>query len=255
MKQWYEILFENYAHSYDREVFTQGTVQEVDFIEREIDFDRTKKILDVGCGTGRHALELAKRGYAVTGVDLSASQLQRAREKAADAHVQVRFEQLDARSLPYIKEYDVVLNLCEAGFALMETDDMNFAILQGEARALKPGGKFFLTTLNALFPLAHSIEEFINSNTVETKSSNHVFDFVTLRDRSLVEIADDAGNIRTLQCNERYYMPSEISWMLTMLHCSTIEIFGCKVGNFSRNRPVTPNDYEMLVVATIDLKT
>jgi len=255
MKQWYEILFENYAHSYDREVFTQGTVQEVDFIEQEIGFDKTTRILDIGCGTGRHAIELAKRGYSVTGVDLSVSQLQRAREHAGAAGVQVQFEQHDACSLPYDNEFDVTLNLCEAGFALMETDDMNYAILQGAARALKPGGKLLLTTLNALFPLAHSIEEFENANAVGTKNSNHTFDFLTLRNRSVVEAADDAGHIRTLQCNERYYMPSEISWMLTTLKFSTVEIFGCRAGNFDRNRPVTPSDFELLVLATIDMRT
>jgi len=52
MKQWYETLFENYAHTYDLETFTQGTFQEVTFIEQEISFDKTKRILDIGCGIG-----------------------------------------------------------------------------------------------------------------------------------------------------------------------------------------------------------
>jgi 2-polyprenyl-3-methyl-5-hydroxy-6-metoxy-1,4-benzoquinol methylase len=71
MKKWYEELFTNFAKTYDKEIFTQGTRAEVDFIEREISRDRKKKMLDVGCGTGRHAIELAKRGYKVTGIDLS----------------------------------------------------------------------------------------------------------------------------------------------------------------------------------------
>ena len=71
IKQWYEVLFENYAEKYDNEVFTQGTIGECDFIENEISRDRSLKILDVGCGTGRHSIELSKRGYTVTGIDLS----------------------------------------------------------------------------------------------------------------------------------------------------------------------------------------
>ncbi|MBN1425419.1 methyltransferase domain-containing protein, partial [Candidatus Fermentibacteria bacterium] len=74
MSQWYEELFTDYAGTYDREVFTQGTLGEVDFIEQELGGDRSKRILDVGCGTGRHAIELARRGYQVTGIDLSESQ-------------------------------------------------------------------------------------------------------------------------------------------------------------------------------------
>ena len=81
-KPWYESLFENYGERYDKESFTQGTLGECDFIESEIEKDKSTKILDVGCGTGRHAIELTKRGYRVTGIDLSESQLKRAKEKA-----------------------------------------------------------------------------------------------------------------------------------------------------------------------------
>lgn len=83
-KQWYESLFENYGKKYDSEVFTQGTIGECDFLEQEFNFDKSLKILDVGCGTGRHAIELTKRGYKITGIDRSESQLERAREKAKE---------------------------------------------------------------------------------------------------------------------------------------------------------------------------
>ena len=82
MPKWYEALFENYGMKYDRESFVQGTMGECDFIEEEINYDQTRRILDIGCGTGRHSIELAKRGYQVTGIDLSESQLKRAKEKA-----------------------------------------------------------------------------------------------------------------------------------------------------------------------------
>ena len=55
MKQWYETLFENYGKKYDNENFTQGTIGECDFIEKEINYNKNIKILDIGCGTGRHA--------------------------------------------------------------------------------------------------------------------------------------------------------------------------------------------------------
>ncbi|MCK5171492.1 MAG: methyltransferase domain-containing protein, partial [Bacteroidales bacterium] len=73
MKQWYEKLFDNYGLQYDKEVFTQGTLGECDFIEKEIEYKKQARILDIGCGTGRHAIELTKRAYKVTGIDLSES--------------------------------------------------------------------------------------------------------------------------------------------------------------------------------------
>ena len=81
-KQWYEILFENYGQKCDNESFTKGTIGECDFIEKELDFNKELEIIDIGCGTGRHSIELAKRGYSITGIDLSESLLQKAREKA-----------------------------------------------------------------------------------------------------------------------------------------------------------------------------
>ena len=130
-KQWYEILFENYAQKYDNESFTQGTIGECDFIERELNFNKSLKILDVGCGTGRHTIELSKRGYSVTGIDLSESQLTRAREKAESNNLKINFLKHDARNLPFNNDFDVAIMLCEGGFPLMETDEMMFMTENG----------------------------------------------------------------------------------------------------------------------------
>jgi len=134
MKQWYESLFENYSLKYDHESFTQGTTGECDFIENEIPFDKNLKILDIGCGTGRHSIELTKRGYHVTGIDLSVSQLQRAGEKAVEQGLHIDFQKQDSRDLPFIEEFDLAIMLCEGAFPLMETDEMNFQILQNAAK-------------------------------------------------------------------------------------------------------------------------
>lgn len=118
------------------------------------------RILDVGCGTGRHAIELTKRGYQVTGIDLSESQLAWARAKAAEQHLDMDFRRCDARQLPFHDEFDVAIMLCEGAFPLMETDEMNFEILKNVTRAIKSNGKLIFTTLNGLFPLYHSVDAF-----------------------------------------------------------------------------------------------
>jgi len=250
MRQWYEELFTDYAEKYDREVFTQGTVAEVDFIESEIKYDKSLKILDIGCGTGRHTIELARRGYAVTGLDLSDSQLARARTKAVAAGVKVTFLKMDARDFRFEEPFDVVIMLCEGAFSLMETDAMNFQILTNIGQALKPGGLFIFSCLNALFPLYHSVQNFINENSAnELTSVVNNFDLMTFRDFSTVTVVDDHGVEKTLNCNERYYAPVEITWLLQSLKFSTVDIFGCDTGDFRRGRELTSNDFEMLVVA------
>ena len=251
MKQWYETLFEDYANQYDKENFTQGTLGECDFIEKELNYNKSFKILDVGCGTGRHAIELTKRGYRITGIDLSESQLALARKKATVANLKIDFLQHDARNLPFENEFDVALMLCEGGFPLMETDEMNFEILKNVSKSLTENCKFIFTTLNGLFPLYHSVEEFCAENSEEGNATykSNTFDLMTFRDHNITEVIDDLGNKKTLKSNERYYVPSEITWLLKSLGFKSIEIFGAKLGAFSRNDKLTTEDLEMLVIA------
>lgn len=250
MTQWYEALFENYGLKYDNEVFTQGTLGECDFIESEINYNKQAKILDIGCGTGRHSIELAKRGYNITGIDLSESQLKRAREKAAEQNLNIEFHNHDARNLPFSEEFDLAIMLCEGGFPLMETDEMNFSILQNAAKSLKKSGTLIFTTLNGLFPLFHSVKDFLESQHQEGNASydKNTFDLMTFRDRDITTIEDDSGNKKVLECDERFYVPSEITWLLKSLNFLKIDIYGAKLGKFSRNDILTTEDFEMLVI-------
>lgn len=250
-KQWYETLFENYANKYEKEIFVQGTLGECDFIEKEINFDKSLRILDVGCGTGRHTIELTKRGYKVTGVDLSETMINKAREKSEKDNLKIDFLQLDARNLPFENEFDFAIMLCEGGFSLMETDEMNYEILKNVSKSLKQKSKFIFTTLNGLFPLFNSINEFHEKGAVEGNAiyTSKNFDFMTLRDFNITKFIDDSGIEKELETNERYYMPSEITWLLKSTGFSKIEIFGAKIGAYSRQDKLQTNDFEMLVLA------
>ncbi len=251
MKQWYEELFENYGMKYDDEVYTKGTTGECDFIEKEINYNKDTKILDIGCGTGRHSRELAKRGYHITGIDLSSSLITRAKEIAVRDGLSIDFQVQDARALTFSGEFDLIIMLCEGSFPLMETDEMNYQILQNAARALRENGKFIFTTLNGLFPLFHSVKDFLESNNEDEKANigNASFDLMTFRNYITIGVEDDLGNKKTLDCNERYYVPSEISWLLKSLNFKSINIYGVKLGAFSRDNKLTTEDFEMLVIA------
>jgi 2-polyprenyl-3-methyl-5-hydroxy-6-metoxy-1,4-benzoquinol methylase len=248
MEQWYEVLFKQYK-DYDSESYTKGTIGEVDFFEQEVSFNKSTKILDVGCGTGRHSLELARRGYDVLGFDLSNEQLQQAREKASNAGVLVDFLQCDARDFNFQGKYNLAIMICEGAFPLMESDEMNFKILQNVFASLSSKGKFIFTTLNGLFPLYHSVKDFVNSNSNGNESVNNTFDLMTFRDHSVFEFINDEGEKISLQCNERYYVPSEINWLLKSIGFVNISIHGCKLGAFSRKDILTTEDFEMLVIA------
>src|SRR5512136_2290781 len=118
-KTTWERFFDAHAPIYDDNVFTKNTVHEVDFLLEELNLPSGGSVLDVGCGTGRHAIELAKRGYAVTGLDLSAEMLSRAKDAARAAHVNVNWIQADATRFSLPKKYDAAVCLCEGAFGLL----------------------------------------------------------------------------------------------------------------------------------------
>lgn len=105
------------------------------------------RILDVGCGYGRHSIELARLGFRVTGLDFSEVQLTRGREKAAAAGVEVDWRQGDSRAMTFEGEFDAAINMF-LSFGYFETDEEHLAMFQGVARALRPGGKFLLDFWN-----------------------------------------------------------------------------------------------------------
>jgi hypothetical protein len=100
-------------------------------------------------------------------------------------------------------------------------------------------------------PLYHSVEKFCASKTEDGNATyrSNTFDLMAFRDFNITEVEDDSGNKKTLECNERYYVPSEISWLLKTLGYKKIDIFGAKFGAFSRNDKLTTENFEMLVVA------
>ena len=150
-KEW-QRFFDAHADHYEQNGFTKHTVAEVDFIESLYPIFPGSRILDVGCGTGRHSIEFAKRGYCVTGLDLSEGMLSVARTNAQVAEVDVRWVQADATDFTLDEKFDFGLSLCEGGVGLIELGENaeahDMAIFQSISAALKPNAPFMLTALN-----------------------------------------------------------------------------------------------------------
>lgn len=132
-----------------RPTFTEErTRQEVDFIAGTLDLAPGARVLDLACGTGRHAIGMAGRGYRVTGVDFNASYLEIAAADAAQAGAgeNVRFAQADMRALAYAAEFDAVYSYFTS-FGYF-SDAENETVIEGIACALAPGGRFMLEMMN-----------------------------------------------------------------------------------------------------------
>ena len=123
-----------------------GTGQEVRFITDVLNLNPGQSILDLYCGYGRHAIELAKQGFSVTGLDATQDFLDIAVQKAKEANVIITFEQKDMRELNYESQFAAVINMF-AAFGYF-SDDENANIIKKVAQALQPGGLFLIDLLN-----------------------------------------------------------------------------------------------------------
>ena len=146
VRPWWESFFgpdylKQYAPTADR------TSAEVDGVEKILHLRKGARILDLACGGGRHAVELARRGYAVVGYDLSEDLLREARAAAKRARVKVTFVRGDMRDLPYRGAFDAVINMFSS-FGYFETVEEDRVVLAGVARALKPRGKLVMERFN-----------------------------------------------------------------------------------------------------------
>jgi cyclopropane fatty-acyl-phospholipid synthase-like methyltransferase len=151
MGEW-ERFFNGHAPIYMKNVWTKNTVEEVDFILKELALKPGASILDMGCGTGRHSIELAKRGYNVTGVDISSGMLAEADKTAKEAKVKVEWVHANATQFKSTKRFDGAICLCEGAFSLLSSGDKpikyELTILQNIYAGLKPGAKLILNALN-----------------------------------------------------------------------------------------------------------
>jgi 2-polyprenyl-3-methyl-5-hydroxy-6-metoxy-1,4-benzoquinol methylase len=196
--EWYKELFEEMGIEYEDYPFTQNTENEVNWMVEEYLSNPEMKILDVGCGTGRHAINLATKGYKnITGIDLSPTMIRAAQEVAKEKNVSIDFRVGDARELPFENEFDAALCLCEGAFGLLENDAENYKVLRAVHKALKKHGIFILTTLN-LFRDAE-------------------FDPMTCRVSLEMEIARKDGQKKLINCSDRSYTFPELKWVLEQL--------------------------------------
>lgn len=147
---WWATTFDDkYLKTYGDFVTLQRTRREVSFITRNLGLRTGARILDLGCGYGRHTIELASRGYNVTGLDYSPTFLRIAREEIQRSKVRATFIRGDMRSFRSRTHFDAVINMFTS-FGYFESEKDHVRVLQSVGRVLKPRGGFLIDVNNSI---------------------------------------------------------------------------------------------------------
>lgn len=148
VNQWYKNFFEKYYFPFLSERKTSlDTEKEVRFIVDILGLKNSGKILDLACGSGRHAIELARNGYSVVGIDLNKDCLITAKREAKKAKLPLSFLQGDMRSIPFNEEFDVVISMFSS-FGYLETEEDNDRVLREIFKSLEAKGFLLLDLQN-----------------------------------------------------------------------------------------------------------
>src|SRR5579864_6378716 len=155
---WYVDFFRSdYLNVYGHTFTEERAQKEADFVATTLDLKAGASVLDLCCGQGRHAVNLAKRGLKVTGLDLNSEYLELAQHAAGASNVQLETVAADMREIPFENKFDAIVNMYSS-FGYLESEAEDLKVLESAAKALKHGGRLLLDMLNREWAVANYIQ-------------------------------------------------------------------------------------------------
>jgi len=231
--EWWEKIFDELYFKIDGA--KKWAHRDSDAIESMLELKKGDKILDLACGYGRIAIELSKRGYMVTGFDLSQSFLELAKKAAKRENLTVQFVRGDMRRIPFKGCFDYIINW-QTSFGYFEDEEDNFRVLQEVYWALKPCGKFLLDVVNR----DNLIKRFTTKNWTEREDYYFLvedkFNPLTSRLETDWILIWENGDVRKLSHSVRVYSLHEIRTMLKKADLIDIKVLATIKENISMLR-------------------
>lgn len=207
------------GEAYDRNAFARGTAQEVAFLVAALQLRDGATVVDIGCGTGRHAAALAQAGCRPVGVDISEGLLRAAAGRGAG----VRLVRADARRLPLRDAAaDAVISLCQGAFGITPGGDA--LVLQEAARVLRPGGRLALTAFSLAFA-------------ARWLAPGDAFDVERGLVHSAADVRNSDGVSRRFDLWTQCYSSGHLRALAHHSGLSTIGVYGVEPGDYARRAP------------------
>jgi SAM-dependent methyltransferase len=212
IKPWWEDLFNDDFIRTMAKISDSQISREASFIEESLGVAKGSALLDLGCGTGLHAIELTKRGYQVVGYDLSLPMLAKAADEAQDRKQKINFVQGDMRELAFDEMFDGIYSW-NTSFGFFD-EEKNGQVVSRVHRALKKGGQFLLDVVNRdyIIKQSPSLAWFEGDGCICMDEMQ--IDFITSRMRIKRTMMMDDGRSREIEYSMRIYSLHELGKLL-----------------------------------------
>ena len=230
--EWWESFFHGpWGELQSRGYMQENTRAEADFLVRALDLEAGDQVLDVACGTGRHAIELARRGIAVTGIDFNGATLAVAEASARAQGVAPQFLKTDMRCLRFRDQFDAAYSYWTS-FGYFEDESHDLVVAKRIAEALRPGGRFLIdiTVIETLTPVFRSERVTPPGADGATEVRERVgYNFETGRIECDWTFVDDAGT-RSAHSSLRLYSCHELCQLLREVGFERFEAYDPSTG-------------------------
>jgi len=237
MSSMWRDFFDAEAATYEENPFTKNTVAEVDFLLSLYPLKPGASILDIGCGTGRHSIELAKRGFKVTGLDLSEKMLEVAKANADD--LEIEWINANAKDFALDRIFDGAICLCEGSLGLIEKGENpvehDLTIYRNIARHLKANAPLVITCLNGYSVIRQMKDEF---------TADGRFNPATMVSNYMDEWQLPSGT-KHMQVYERLFIAPEVVNLLEQAGFVVDAVYGGTAGYWGR-RPLSLDEVEAM---------
>jgi len=248
-----EIQEDWYRSAYPPEMvklpWADKTVSEVDRFMTMLKPRGDERVLDLGCGTGRHSLELVRRGFSVVGVELLQANVKVAEEDAEAHGLSAEFVVADLRELDFEEEFDIVVTFNDGGIGYFETEAENLKTFAVIARALRHGGRHLGQTPNRLFAEKHMPEKTWILGTESVELTDHRWNAKRTRlegTAASIWFGEVFETLDPIPYSSRLYLVEELEQIYTSLGMRLTNTFR---GSGKAGRP-RDNQYELFWEAT-----
>ncbi|MCI0339777.1 MAG: class I SAM-dependent methyltransferase [Planctomycetales bacterium] len=245
LRDWYRDFYKGAGDDQDVFPWTKDADRDASFLASVARLGKGARVLDLGCGSGAHAIALAKQGLQVTAQDGLGELLVTAKRRAEEARVKVEFVQAAISDIPQRDHYDLVASIYCGGLCCLPGEPERAHALTQVAASLKPSGKFVLGEAHAFYALSRLSGRSWTRIGDHTVLEENQYEPLTGRILCRAKIVTPDGKTHERVSSQKFFMPSELVHLMQENGLRFLKLFG----GYAEDAPFRLDRPDMVLLA------